>query len=273
MKKIILSALILLTSECFSQVKKTVPTKPIVNDLERQLLSTEKLLDHEIGAGSNHFSLKLSSSKLGAKDLYPGFNSIEVADKFDYFCSNRVENDKSIFAFMMPFHLKYKEKIKSTILKNTSMGKVLVNFQGDINSKQMPVLWSVSNGKDLNFLFSRVAYDKEFNTLLTTSRQRATEIFTSMIIPSLSNFSPIYNDSSIKLITIVIHYACRDFSQSSSYSHYTDIETLAFSAYTKDIKLFCEGNITEDEIVRRGIFQIQDKDMKNGIKKIELKIE
>jgi hypothetical protein len=135
----------------------------------------------------------------------------------------------------------------------------------------IPVNFSLTGDTALTMLISGICIDNIYNTLKLTSRQRATKVITTFLIPQLRVFSKCFPNTDIKYFGFAAVFGSKDFSSTSKTS--TKAEFVSFVVPTGIINKFVSGDITEDELVESSEVNISDRDMIVDVKKIKLVLE
>ncbi len=142
----------------------------------------------------------------------------------------------------------------------------------DINTylyEKFPIKFIKYKNNSLAALFTGICSSDTYNTFKLTSRQRASKVITSMVLPVIKLFNG-YFDSEIKYYGVSVCYTCKDFSSESASTY--DGEVLYFISPTQIIKKFKNGDITEDEIVQKSDIFIYDNESL-GLKKVKITLE
>ncbi len=165
--------------------------------------------------------------------------------------------------------LKYKDNIKKVFDKLGLIGNETGKFLNDKND--IPIYFTEMNN-NIVFFVTRVGSDKVFNTLRTSSKNRAAKIIQSMILPVMKSFQDSFKGSNIKYYGIIIGYGSKDFSDESDALNLRP-EVLAFIVSSENCRKFSEGIITEDQLIDSADIYLSDRDMRHQIKKIKVTLE
>ena len=169
------------------------------------------------------------------------------------------------------FIKKYRDNIDS-VFKNLGMfgSDQLGNFL--YSKSSLPIHFGATNDTCLSFIISGIYIDNIYNTIKLSSRQRATKVVTTYILPALPAFAKAFaKDNDIKYFGIACLYGSKDFASSSSLS--TKAEFVGFLIPVNLLKLYSTGSLTEDELIAQADIYLSDRDMVVGIKKIKITIE
>lgn len=135
----------------------------------------------------------------------------------------------------------------------------------------LPFKFALYGDTAMTLLVSGAFIDNIYNTLKLTSRQRATKVVTTYILPTLKSFANNFKGKEIKYFGITCVYGSKDFSSENHNS--IQAEFVAFIAPSKVIKKYVSNDITEDELVDAADVFICDRDMVTEMKKIKLSLE
>lgn len=171
---------------------------------------------------------------------------------------------------------KYKVNIDTTFQRLKLLGTdQLGNFFYDHDQRASyphPVHF-LNYGVDMaiSLIISGVFIDKVYNTLKLTSRQRATKVVTTYLLPALKHCAENFNGSEIKYFGITAVYGSKDALNESALA--TEAEYVALIVPASLIKKFASGEITEDELLKAADIYVSDRDMITGVKKIKITLE
>ncbi|MEP6466162.1 MAG: hypothetical protein ABJB05_07635 [Parafilimonas sp.] len=166
---------------------------------------------------------------------------------------------------------KYRDNLDSTfrglqLLSRDQLGE----FMYDIGVS-LPVEFGLYGDTALSVIISGIFIDKIYNTLKLTSKQRATKVVTTYILPSFKALSENFTNKEIKYFGMTCVYGSKDFTDESTLA--TKSEFVAFIAPVSLIRKYVSGDLTEDELVEASDVYISDRDMVTDIKKIKIVIE
>lgn len=160
----------------------------------------------------------------------------------------------------------YKDKIDSLILRINFGSNNLIKYL--YNYPELP-FGIIDKDNKVIFLFAGISTNNIYNTLKFDSKERASKIISSMILPSLNIYPNIFSNTKIKFFGISISYGCSDFSDEQSQKYpYGEVITIIFSL--DNCKKFVDGEITDQELIDSSNIYLSDKDMLNGIKKVKM---
>lgn len=135
-----------------------------------------------------------------------------------------------------------------------------------------PIHFGLYNDTALSLLISGLCIDKVYNTLKLTSRQRATKVVMTYILPQLIVFLHKFKTKEIKYFSMTCVYGSKDFSDESANA--TKGEFVGFIASRNIIQKYVLHDITEDELINAADIYICDRDMGiSEIKKIKITLE
>jgi hypothetical protein len=181
--------------------------------------------------------------------------------------------------FSKSLNEKYETKERTWGLKyEKNVRKILGNLEliGDdwgrfvCSSTLTPVRFA-QKGDGIVFLVTKVFSDNVYNTLRTTAKTRASNIISSMILPSMKAFYNSFGSTDIKYYGMVVAYGSKDFSKEGNVLNLrAEVVSLIVSAQT--CKKFVEGIITDDELINASEIYLQDRDVKH-LKRIKVNLE
>lgn len=165
--------------------------------------------------------------------------------------------------------LKYTDNIKKIFDELGLIGNETGKFLHDKND--IPIYFAEMKN-NIVFFVTSVGSDKIFNTLRTSSKNRAAKIIQSMILPVMKSFQDSFKGSNIKYYGIIIGYGSKDFSDESDALNLRP-EVLAFIVSSENCRKFSEGIITDDQLIDSSDIYLSDRDMRHQIKKIKVTLE
>jgi len=232
------------------------------NDQNVKLSDFENVIKITSMMDKVYWSLGVNYQKLENKPSKPK----EVISDIETFISSS-EEDKS---GMRPYLIKYKEPIDSVFNSMNLIGNSLGEFV--YSKKSLPPLRiCMYNDTSKIFFITGIAIQDVYNTLKLTSRQRASRIITSYLIPSLKALKPMLNKE-YEYVGLGAVFASKDFSNNSVLS--TKEEYILFVVTAKKAMDFINGKITEDELVEFADIISSDRDMSlAATKKIKITLE
>ena len=135
-----------------------------------------------------------------------------------------------------------------------------------------PIHFGLYNDTALSLLISGLYIDKVYNAIKLTSRQRATKVVMTYILPQLIVFLHEFKTNEIKYFGMTCVYGCKDFGDESPNA--TKGEFVGFIAPKRLISKYVLHTITEDEFINAADIYISDRDMGIAeIKKIKIVLE
>jgi len=164
---------------------------------------------------------------------------------------------------------KYKNNIDNCFKRLGLLGSDQLGEFLYLKKESIPVHFALYADTALAFIISGAFVDNIYNTLKLTSRQRATKVVTTYILPSLKNILEAFQAKEIKYYGMTCVYGSKDFADESS----TKAEFVAFIAPAKVIRRYASGDLTEDELIDLADVFISDRDMLGTIKKIKITLE
>jgi hypothetical protein len=194
-----------------------------------------------------------------------------VVQDIDRFLSNPSKEDK-VKGRINEFSLikEYKSNLKSFFNEldfiNDISGSFLYN-----EKTELPIHFAVFNDKSITLIISSVYIKHTYNTLELSSKQRATKVITSYILPSLKEFAKHFSDTKIEYFVISCTYGSKDFSDDNTLN--TKPEFLAFMVPAEPLKKYVDLEITEEALVNSAEIFLSDRDMVTGLKKIEITLD
>ena len=265
MKKIILILVIVLSNSIIAQKKaiSKVTLKPVQ---KKQV---------EILPEINDFDRVLKIAVMSDKTLW----SLGVNYKTEKYLPIKSENVKTLIdSFIVTpksnecdkFYIKkYKKEIDTLFTNMRFLGDDYCMFLGATNT-ELPIKISNYNVTSKLFLIKGIATTDIYNTLRLTSRQRASKIITTRIIPSLKSLKPILNKQ-FDYIGLGVVFGSKNFSDKSALALKEDY--VFFIAPKTKIIDFNNNKITEDELIQSADVYISDREMSFDVKKVKIALE
>jgi hypothetical protein len=133
----------------------------------------------------------------------------------------------------------------------------------------LPIKFSLYQDTALSMVINGLAVPTSYNTLRSTSRERATQVIESYILPSLHYLTYNFKTNEIKYMGMTVIYGSKDFSDDNSGKS----ELVGFIARQSLIKKFVKGDITEEELFEKADIYISDRDMSYDVKKVKLTLK
>ena len=187
----------------------------------------------------------------------------EIND-FDRVLKIAVMSDKTTWSLGVNYK---KENYVPTNMK--FLGDSYCTFLG-VKNIEVPIKISNYNVTSKLFLIKGIASTDIYNTLRLTSRQRASKIITSRIIPSLKSLKPILNKE-FDYVGMGVVFGSKDFSDKSALALKEDY--VFFIAPKSKIIDFNNNKITEDELIQSADVYISDREMSFDVKKVKIALE
>lgn len=175
---------------------------------------------------------------------------------------------------------KYETKEESLGLKyEKNVRKIFGNFKliGNdwgkfvCNSVFSPVRFAQKQD-GIVFLVTKVFSDNVYNTLRTSAKTRASNIISSMILPSMKAFYNSFGSTDIKYYGMVVAYGSKDFSKEGFHALNLRAEIVSLIVSAQTCKKFVEGIITDDELINASEIYLQDRDIRH-LKRIKVNLE
>jgi formylmethanofuran:tetrahydromethanopterin formyltransferase len=164
---------------------------------------------------------------------------------------------------------KYKKEIDTLFTNMKFLGDSYCTFLG-VKNIEVPIKISNYNVTSKLFLIKGIASTDIYNTLRLTSRQRASKIITTRIIPSLKSLNPILNKE-FDFIGFGVVFGSKDFSDKSALPLKEDY--VFFISTKSKIIDFNNNKITEDELIQSADVYISDREMSFDVKKVKITLE
>ena len=165
---------------------------------------------------------------------------------------------------------KYKQNFKSLFTGLTLFGTDQSAAFIFNKKTKLPINFCLNVDTSLTLLLSSVYIDNVYNTIKLSSRQRATKVLTTYLIPQFKKISENFVDSDIKYFGFTAVYGSIDLVDETSKPK---AELVAIVAPYTLIKKYVQGSITEDEIVAGSEIWISDRDAITDFKKIKIVLE
>ena len=129
------------------------------------------------------------------------------------------------------------------------------------------------------FLLTGAASDTVYDTSRTTARSRAAAVLQSAVIPTLEGLYRCFRggedcagEREIGYLGMVMCYGSKAFSGGPAADRLKP-EAVAFIASTQDVYRFITGDLTEDDLVRRNLVYLADRDMVVGSKRVLVSLQ
>ena len=265
MKRIILIIAIVISNLIVAQ-KKTV-AKPAVKPVQKTQVEIlpvindfDRVLKIAVMSDKTTWSLGVNYKK----ENYIPIKSEEVKILIDSFIVAPKSNECDKF-----YIKKYKKEIDTLFTNMKFLGDSYCTFLG-VKNIEVPIKISNYNVTSKLFLIKGIASTDIYNTLRLTSRQRASKIITSRIIPSLKSLKPILNKE-FDYIGLGVVFGSKDFSDKSTLALKQDY--VFFIAPKSKIIDFNNNKITEDELIQSADVYISDREMSYDVKKVKITLE
>lgn len=166
---------------------------------------------------------------------------------------------------------KYRNNFDTTFRRLQFLGSdQLGEFIYD-KGRRIPVHFGLYGDTALSVIISDAFIDNIYNTLQLTSKQRASKVVTTYILPSLKAFALSFTNKEIKYFGMTCLYGSKDFSDEGTIA--IKAEFVGFIAPCNLIRKYVSGDLTEDELVDESDVYVCDRDMVTDIKKIKIVIE
>lgn len=247
----------LITANCYSQIDSTAIKSGLVNT------------KNAIKKANFHRTTWSLYSIHNEKKYAPTSSALVINDVNKYLTYMDTAKTKNINEIAeIEKHL---PNIDSTFKSLTLFGPNQLAEFLYLKPNSIPVNFSMTGDTALTMIITGIFIDNIYNTLKLTSRQRATKVITSYLIPQLNVFTKCFPNTDIEYFGFCAIYGSKDFSNNSSSS--TKAEFVSFVVPTKIINKFVSGDITEDELVESSEVNISDRDMIGEIKKIKITLE
>jgi hypothetical protein len=233
--------------------KKQVEILPVINDFDR-------VLKIAVMSDKTTWSLGVNYKK----EEYVPIKSENVKILIDSFIVSPKSNECDKF-----YIKKYKKEIDTLFTNMKFLSDGYCTFLG-VKNTEVPIKISNYNVTSKLFLIKGIASTDIYNTLKLTSRQRASKIITSSIIPSLKSLKPILNKE-FDYVGLGVVFGSKDFSDKSALA--LKEEYVFFIAPKSKIIDFNNNKITEDELIQSADVYISDREMSYDVKKVKITLE
>jgi len=265
MKRIILIIAIVISNSIVAQ-KKAV-AKPAVKPVQKtqveilpEINDFDRVLKIAVMSDKTTWSLGVNYKK----ENYIPIKSEEVKILIDSFIVAPKSNECDKF-----YIKKYKKEIDTLFTNMKFLGDSYCTFLG-VKNVEVPIKISNYNVTSKLFLLKGIASTDIYNTLRLTSRQRASKIITSRIIPSLKSLKPILSKE-FDYVGMGVVFGSKDFSDKSALALKEDY--VFFIAPKSKIIDFNNNKITEDELIQSADVYISDREMSFDVKKVKIALE
>lgn len=265
MKRYIFILLTVVPALTLAQKPATKPTTPAGKVTGLPDFQNVVEVDNEMNGAAYAISASEMSAQMGIEPIEPD----SAATKFL----------KSLIQKPTPEHIppaelqllnSNKQVLSEYLRTNLLMGSTPVLYC--LAVKNTPVQFTNKNNT-LNLLISGLAYNKAFNTQITTARKRAVKIVTEMVLPGLKKSQALLQIPGLQSISYTVMYSCRDFDQDKSLTNLNPVEIITMTAPVSLHKQYIAGQITEDAFIKQAEFFLKEYTSKNEIKRVELKVE
>ena len=253
--------IVLLTTFSYSQIQSQQKPKPIL-----PLSPLMTVLRTEFLFLNFNWELGIAYSENSNR---PKLNE-EVLEDFEEWLQRKPRKEVIERITEYNLALKYKENIKEIFSDLSLIGNKTGMFLYD-DTVEIPIRFAQKENK-IVFIVTRVGSDNVFNTLRTTSKTRAAEIISSMILPEMRSFYDSFKGTDIKYYGMIIAYGSKNFLEESKVLDLKP-EIVALIVSAENCKKFTEGLITEDEMIELSDIYLKDRDMLTGIKKTKITLE
>lgn len=264
MKKLLL-ILIVFINQSLAQTKPLKQATPKQNTPNKQqlpkLMEFGDVIDITAMMDKTYWSLGIEYQENDNKPAEPD----EVIISIDSLLSS----GKSTHEAELYYIKKYKESVDSIFNDMKLIGNSLGKFVYAKNS-EVPLRICTYNDTAKIFFITGIALEDIYNTLRLTSRQRATKVITTYLIPTLKALKPIMNKE-FNYLGLGAIYGSKDFGDNSALA--MKAEYILFVVPAKKTNDFIKGKITEDELVENADIISADRDMVTGTKRIKITLE
>jgi hypothetical protein len=165
--------------------------------------------------------------------------------------------------------LQRRKSVKRLFLDWTLAGRELARFVYS-PGLDVPARFATKDGQ-LSLIVTGLASENVYNTIQLSSRQRASSILQSMILPSLRYFTSAKLDSNVMRYGMCVLYGSKNFVDRSALN--LQPEMLAFIAPADLCRKFVAGEVTEDDLVGAADIYLSDRDSSTDVKKVKLVLE
>lgn len=265
MKRIILIIAIVISNSMIAQ-KKTV-VKPTVKPVQKaqveilpEINDFDRVLKIAVMSDKTTWSLGVNYKK----ENYVPIKSENVKIFIDSFIVAPKSNECDKF-----YIKKYKKEIDTLFTNMKFLGDSYCTFLS-VKNAEVPIKVSNYNVTSKLFLIKGIASTDIYNTLRLTSRQRASKIITTRIIPTLKSLKPILNKE-FDYVGLGVVFGSKDFSDKSALALKEDY--VFFIAPKSKIIDFNNNKITEDELIQSADVYISDGEMSFDVKKVKIALE
>jgi hypothetical protein len=229
-------------------------------------MSVKNRLNYEVFSRINWSLYRFNPTD---KNYFPKSAEYVVQD-IDRFLSNPSKDNK-VNERIDEFSLikEYQNNLKSffnELYFNDLSGSFLYD-----DKTELPIQFALFNDKSITLIISSVYIKHTYNTLELSSKQRATKVLSSYILPSLKEFAKHFPDSKIEYFAISCVYGSKDFSNDSELN--IKPEFLVFMVPAETLKEYVDLELTEEALVNSAEIFLSDRNMVTGLKKIEITID
>ncbi len=123
----------------------------------------------------------------------------------------------------------------------------------------------------LALIISTAFIDKIYNTIKLTSRQRATKVVTTYLLPAIQQVAKNFKDGEVKYFGFTAVYGSKNALDNSVLALQAEFVGIVIPAQL--INKYATGDITEDELLQGADVFSSDRDMVAEVKKIKITVE
>ena len=252
MKKVlVLLVVIFVFSMAYSQDIK-------VNDKQDTLEGLRYFIDYDSNVAKGRM---LGYNWLGCPDSYP-LSSKEIISNYDTILSSK--ND-FIKAYEYQLLKEYKNDILSFFEDFKMLGNIYDKFTTS-KSLHLPIRFINYKNSSICLVATTLIIDVKFNTLTSTSNERAKKIITQNLLSTIENFENSFSKTPFKYYGISCVYGSENFTK--KYSFKPEYILLIFSKEL--IKKYTSYELSDTELLKQCDVFISDRDMGDYVKKISL---
>jgi hypothetical protein len=174
-----------------------------------------------------------------------------------------IPHSNSIRASLSDYEIESKELLKSL----TIIGGSYLYFLND--SESLPIMVVDRDGSKCLVIVA--ATDTVYNTLRSSTKQRAAKTIAKYSIPILRSAAKAFAETNIKQIAVFMIHGSKDFSSESSLN--LESEAVAVVSKTSTIKQFIDASITDQELMDSSSVLLSDPNSVLSFMKTKVLIE
>jgi hypothetical protein len=161
-------------------------------------------------------------------------------------------------------------KLMELLASMTIVGGELIRFIPAIsNDFNRTVSFASHNGQPC-LIVSNMTTGMVYNTRKLASKERAAKVIQEAILPLLGDFDRLFNSTDIQSFAVVHFYGSKDFGSEEVLN--TRGEVVCLVVNKRDLRDYLKTVITREELMRRSLVYLADRDSVFAFSRVELTV-